>query len=72
MRRKKTHCEWCGHEISYIGVDVPHFYYNDNASRAFVLCAECFYSDDADMREMVENIMAADVEFFGEYKEDDF
>ena len=71
MRKKKVHCEWCGHEIAYIGADVPYFYDDDNDIPR-VLCASCFHADDADVREMIENIMVADLDFFGEYKEDDF
>lgn len=72
MRRKKNaHCEWCGHEIAYTGTDVPYFCDDDN-DITHVLCEACFLADDADVREMIENIMVADIEFFGEYEEDDF
>lgn len=70
-RKKKAHCEWCGHEIAYTGADVPYFYDDDN-DITHVLCTSCFHADDADVREMIENIMVADIEFFGEYEEDDF
>lgn len=66
---KKTHCEWCGHEFANKGADVPRFYY-DGKDIPRVLCASCFH--ETDVREKIENIIDADIEFFGEYEEDDF
>lgn len=70
-RRKKTYCEWCGHEITRNGADVPHIEIDDN-DVPHILCATCFFSDPEAQREMIDAFNMANIEFYGEYPEDDF
>lgn len=70
-RREKTYCEWCGHEITFRGADVQYCV-EDHNDTPHIICAGCFHADDDAVREMMDSITTADVEFYGDYIEDDF